>query len=97
LGVRVGLGVRVNVAVGRITVGEGTAVSDAVGVGVFVGTAVIVGAGGLEVITGDSSASPPVQLVKNNDSMKRIVIPAFFFIGGPYNLLIPVINTSSSG
>ena len=94
---RVGLAVRVNVAVGRIIVEDGTVVSDAVGVEILVGCRVIAGAAGLGVIIWVGSAAPPVQLVKINSSMNSIVIPALFFIGYPYNLLIPVIFTLSSG
>lgn len=94
---RVGLAVLVNVAVGRITVEDGTAVSDAVGVGILVDSTVTVSVAGLGVITCVGSAAQPVQLVKINSSVNRIVIPARFFIGCPYKLLIPVTNMMDSG
>ena len=93
---RVGLAVRVNVAVGRIIVEDGTVVSDAVGVEILVGFAVTVGAAGLGVIIWVRSAAPPVQLVKINCSMNKMVILAQFFIDCPYKLLIPVSNTMDS-
>ena len=92
----VGLVVRVTVAVGTITVDVGFVVSVTVGGIVSEGSKVNVGGNGLGGINCVGSAAQVVQPVIIIDRMKSVVSPALFFIGYPYNLLIPVINTSIS-
>ena len=87
---RVGFVVLVNVAVGTITVGEGTAVSDAVGVGILVGSTVTIGAKGLGVIPCVGSAALDVQPETSINRLSRIATPAWIFIFYPHNLHIPV-------
>ena len=92
----VGLVVRVTVPVGTSTVDVGFVVSVTVGGVVLEGSKVNVDGNGLGGINCVGSAAPAVQPVKIIDRMKSIDSPALFFIGYPYNLLVPVIDTSVS-